>query len=215
VSGPGDGGPDASAVPPRVAPRAVPRVAAIVLAGGRSRRFGSDKLAAVIDGATLLERAVAAAASVADEVVVVLPPEGGSAPAPARIVRDPAPDGGPLVGLLAGLRAVDAPVAIVVAGDMPWLAPPVLAALVAALDGDAAVLEERAEASGIARLPFAIGVDAGRAAAAALLERDERRLGRLLDRLVASVVAEATWRPLDPGGRTTRDVDEPGDLAPD
>ena len=36
------------------------RVAAVVLAGGESRRFGTDKLAAVVDGLPLLDRAVAA-----------------------------------------------------------------------------------------------------------------------------------------------------------
>jgi molybdopterin-guanine dinucleotide biosynthesis protein A len=47
------------------------RVSAIVLAGGRSTRFGADKLAARLGGETLLERAVGVVAGIADEVIVV------------------------------------------------------------------------------------------------------------------------------------------------
>jgi molybdopterin-guanine dinucleotide biosynthesis protein A len=46
------------------APR--PVVSGLVLAGGRSSRFGSDKLNAAIDGRTLLERAVDAVLYVAE-----------------------------------------------------------------------------------------------------------------------------------------------------
>jgi molybdopterin-guanine dinucleotide biosynthesis protein A len=40
----------------------------IVLAGGRSTRFGSDKLAASLDGVPLVRRAVDALAAVTDGV---------------------------------------------------------------------------------------------------------------------------------------------------
>ncbi|HLY56627.1 MAG TPA: NTP transferase domain-containing protein, partial [Stellaceae bacterium] len=66
-------------IPSRGLPReaagrpAVPRVAAIVLAAGRSSRMGSNKLLIEIDGRALVERAVdAALASRASSVIVVL-----------------------------------------------------------------------------------------------------------------------------------------------
>ena len=49
-------------------------VTAIVLAGGRSSRFGSDKLAARYGDSTLLARAVSGVAPVSTEVIVVVAP---------------------------------------------------------------------------------------------------------------------------------------------
>src|SRR5258705_4780275 len=100
-------------------------VRGIVLAGGRSRRFGPDKLAARLGRGTLLDRSVAALAAVVTDLVVVVAPGDDRVPAPTagplRVVADPEAHGGPLVGLLAGLEAVDQPLVVVVGGDMPAL----------------------------------------------------------------------------------------------
>jgi len=70
-----------------------------VLAGGQSRRFGSDKALALLAGETLLARAVAQLAGWCDAVVVA-----GRAAAPAPCVADwPAPGMGPLGGLAGAL----------------------------------------------------------------------------------------------------------------
>jgi len=89
-----------------------PDVVAIVLAGGASSRFGSDKLAASLDGRPLLHHALEAGGAVAGSIVIVIAPE---APVPSvpeglgsRVViaRDLAAHGGPLAGLAAGLAAL-------------------------------------------------------------------------------------------------------------
>jgi molybdenum cofactor guanylyltransferase len=72
----------------------------VVLAGGQSRRFGSDKALAEIDGRSLLSRAVDALSGWCEHVVVV-----GRETAPAATLPDwPAPGLGPLGGLAAALR---------------------------------------------------------------------------------------------------------------
>jgi len=72
-----------------------------VLAGGRSRRFGSDKALAELDGRTLIAQAVDALAGWCEHVVVV-----GRAEAPAPTRPDwPRPGMGPLGGIAAALRA--------------------------------------------------------------------------------------------------------------
>lgn len=73
----------------------------VVLAGGASRRFGSDKLAADLGGRTLLD---ATLASVPDDLpVVVVGPRRPVRRGVDFVVEDP-PGGGPAAGLVTGLR---------------------------------------------------------------------------------------------------------------
>jgi molybdopterin-guanine dinucleotide biosynthesis protein A len=116
-------------------------IAAIVLAGGGSRRMGSDKSLLDWHGGTLLGRVAGILQRVADPVVVVTAP--GRAPEPAagiEVAFDRAPGHGPLEGIAAGLRAVGdrRPAAFVAAVDMPFLHPAFVEGL-AALLGDADV----------------------------------------------------------------------------
>lgn len=110
-------------------------VGAIVLAGGRSTRFGSDKLAVEVDGSPLLRHAVDAALEVAAHVVVVGPaPEG--LPAGVVVTREDPPYGGPYAAVVAGLDALDERAALVLllAGDLVDPAP-LLPRLLAAVEG--------------------------------------------------------------------------------
>jgi len=191
----------------------LPAASAIVLAGGRSVRFGRDKLVEPIDGRPLLYLAAEAVAAVATDVIVVAPPDGAPLlPDGARLAHDEAPFEGPLAGCMTGLLAAREPLVIVVGGDMPSLEPAVLALLIRALvasSAEAALLEHRGRRQ---QLPFAMRTGTGTDAARRLLAQGERRLGALMDRLSVRVLAEDEWRPLDPDARTLRDVDEPGDL---
>jgi molybdopterin-guanine dinucleotide biosynthesis protein A len=191
------------------------RIGAIVLAGGRSSRFGRDKLAEPIDGRPLLHHAIAAVRSLSEEVVVVVAP-GQDPPLPAgvRLVHDPAAFEGPLAGLAAGLGAIDPAIdrVVVVAGDMPSLQPAVLSRLVDSLGRsvDIALLEVGGEP---VPLPMAVLRAPALASARALLAGGERRLRALPGALHATVLAETTWRLDDPQGATLRDIDRPSDLA--
>jgi molybdopterin-guanine dinucleotide biosynthesis protein A len=201
-------------------------VSAIVLAGGRSSRFGRDKLAEPIDGRTLLGHAIEAVRPFATEIIVVVAPGSTTiptVPAAVIVVHDTVAFEGPLAGLLSGLGAAREPVALVVGGDMPSLIGAVLEAMLAelgapgpsdgpdALDGTQAVILEH---DGRPRpLPMAVRREPALAAADRLIGAGERRLRALAAALTAHVIAESTWRPMDPGGLTMRDVDTPADLA--
>jgi molybdopterin-guanine dinucleotide biosynthesis protein A len=196
-------------------------VSGIVLAGGASSRFGSDKLNATLDGQTLLERAVAAVAAVSSEVLVVVAPGDDRPlpgadlfPVPVRRAEDPETHGGPLVGLLAGLEAAREPIAVVVGGDMPALSGDVLRTLATSLGSadrghDAVVLVR----SGVFRpLPAAVRNGAATQAARRILGDGERSLVALMRELRTRHLPEAAWRGLDPAGATLLDVDTPEDL---
>ena len=199
---------------------ALPAASAIVLAGGRSSRFGRDKLAEPLDGRPLVEHALLAVSAVAGDVIVMVPPVGEalrwSRPGPGakvRVIRDPEPFGGPLVALLAGLERAKEPYALVVGGDMPRLARAVLETLLRGLDAapdiDAVVLTLRGRRQ---PLPAAFRVGATTPVARRLLADGERSLAAVLAALRTRALPEAGWRSLDPGAATLLDVDRPEDL---
>lgn len=204
--------------------------AAIILAGGRSSRFGADKLAARLDGIPVLEHALRAVAQVADPVVVVVSPDAPSPSVPSDLrvevvpARDLVAHQGPLAGLVGGLAALGswaasdgegaAPdVVLLVAGDMPTLVPAVLALLVRILDEDPALGAVTLETEPPTLLPSAIRATIAGPVAEGLLADDRRSLRGLLESVPSSTVASAVWRAIDPEGRTLRDIDTPGDLS--
>lgn len=193
--------------------RAVKRVSAVVLAGGRSSRFGRDKLAEPLDGATVLWWTIEALRGISDDIVVVVAPDGlATEPPDVRIVRDGEAHGGPLIGALTGLAATEHGTVLLTGGDMPWLDARVLRLMVAsfapAMDGVALGFDGRRE-----QLPLALRRDAALLASTRLVGAGERRLGALLEALTLIVVPEVEWRRLDPAAATIRDIDTRGDLA--
>ena len=98
----------------------------IILAGGLSRRLGSDKAALPIDGQTLLARTVRILASVVDEVLVIGRSQAPDLDPRVRLAPDDVPGLGPLGGMLTGLRRVRSPYTLIVACDLPFLRASIL-----------------------------------------------------------------------------------------
>lgn len=113
---------------------------AIVLAGGRSARFGSDKAEALLRGRSMLDWVLAAVSGVCDEVIIV-----GGPPRERPGVRYLAEEGdlrGPLGGMVAGMRVARFDACFATACDAPLLAPAVVRAVLTTLavaDADAAL----------------------------------------------------------------------------
>jgi molybdopterin-guanine dinucleotide biosynthesis protein A len=106
---------------------------AVVLAGGAARRFGGvNKCTLLVDGRAVLAR-VTDAVGAAQRVVLVGSPVPG---ARADIVtREEPAGGGPVAALAAGLRFVQAPLVVVLAGDLPALTADAVTQLVASVAG--------------------------------------------------------------------------------
>jgi molybdopterin-guanine dinucleotide biosynthesis protein A len=120
-----------------------PEAAAIVLAGGGSRRMGRPKALLDWHGVPLVHHVSGILAQVCDPVVVVAAP-GDELPLPAGVERaeDAVAGRGPLEGVVAGIAAVGgrAGAVFLAATDLPLMHPRVVRRLVAALPGyDAAV----------------------------------------------------------------------------
>lgn len=182
----------------------------IVLAGGTSRRFGSDKLAAPVGGRTLLDRVLEAAVG-ARNVCVVGPRRPTVRPVPW--VREEPPGSGPAAAVVAGLRAATegppAPYVALLAGDMPYVTSETLGRLAAALreapacDG-ALLVDEDGRAQHLCSLWRREPLES---AAARLEDWDGVALRALLEPLPV--------REVTPRGRESHDVDRPEDLPSD
>jgi molybdopterin-guanine dinucleotide biosynthesis protein A len=192
-----------------------PSISGIVLAGGRSTRFGAAKLDADLAGRSVLDRTIEAIGAACTEVVVVgRPPPGISGPTEAtRYLEDRVPFEGPLVGLHAGLAHAAHDLVVVVAGDMPFVRGEVLRALLERIArpsvGDAAVLVDHGEAR---PLPMALRRLPALDAAEQAIDGGERSLRQLLARLRVETIAEPSWRRLDASADSLIDIDSPEDL---
>jgi molybdopterin-guanine dinucleotide biosynthesis protein A len=196
---------------------------AIVLAGGRASRFGGGKLAAQLDGMTLLDRAIAAVAAVAEDILVAGPVRSDWRRLPGVSIRnvvDAEAFAGPLAALAGALGAAQGTRAIVVGGDMPRLVPAVLAAMLEVLELDpgldAVTLAPNGPGEGDPPrpqvLPLAVRVESVARAAGKAVIGGDRSLVRLLDRLRWIEIPAAEWLVLDPNGQTVLDIDVPADL---
>jgi molybdopterin-guanine dinucleotide biosynthesis protein A len=193
-------------------------VSGIVLAGGRSVRFGSDKLGATLVDRPLLHLAIEAVASVCDEVVVVvgadrLPNVPRGLAVPLRVVRDEEPDAGPLAALIVGLGEAHGSFVVVAAGDMPTLVPGLLRELVRRACGDGFEAAALRDGEHVRPIPSAFRREPALAQALALRAGGGSSLRALLaGGLRVDEMTEADWRRLDPEGSSLLDVDRPEDL---
>ena len=115
-------------------------ISGVVLAGGLSTRFGSDKAAAEVGGVSLLERAVRLLESVLDDVWVSVRPDQASDALRSRYrcLPDRHPGQGPAAGLEAAHAAAPGRAWLALACDQPGLSAADLERLVAERDPNAA-----------------------------------------------------------------------------
>jgi molybdopterin-guanine dinucleotide biosynthesis protein A len=192
-------------------------VTGIVLAGGRSTRFGSDKLVAQYRGMPLVHHAILRLAEVCEEIIVVAAPNAPDPELPsgveAILVRDAVEGQGPLAGLLAGLEATGTDLAVVAGGDMPELSTAVLVEMLRVAresEVDAVALQD---GDRLRPLPIVVRTARARDVTHALFGEGQRRLRSLLQDLNTAVIDEPTWTGRDPERDTLHDVDEPGDMG--
>jgi len=187
----------------------------IVLAGGSSSRFGSDKASALLNGRPLLAHVVAAVAAVCDEVVVVCrraQPLPALAPAvPLRLAFDEVEGLGPLAGLVAGLEAAGDEHCFVASCDVPLLRAGVVALLLARLPGHAAVvpLVGGREQLLVAAYDPAVALQPLRAS----LQAGVRRVREAVRTVHPLLVGEADLLLVDPDLASFANVNDPAGLA--
>jgi len=116
----------------------------IVLAGGKSKRLGRNKVVETIGQLTLLERVISRLISFQTEIIIVKA-EDSTLPRLTQfrqlnVVRDIYSGKGSLGGVYTGLAVSRSHYNLVVAGDMPFLSLPLLKFMVSVSEGYDAVV---------------------------------------------------------------------------
>lgn len=188
------------------------RLGAVVLVGGRSSRLGTDKALMEVEGSPSARRVMEAVRPLVDSMCLV----GGEAERFASWgvswCPDAASGGGPLAGIVTGLRALDADACFALACDTPLLRTVVLVCLLDALDEspDVDAVVPRL-ALGLEPL-VAVYTRTALPVLEEALARGERALHRVLGRLRVREVDESTLRRLDWGLASFVNVNTPSDL---
>lgn len=179
--------------------------AAILLAGGKSRRMGRDKAQLPLGGPPMAAVVYARLAEVFPRILVV----GREQALPgAESMPDRHPGRGPLEGLATGLEALEAPQVLLVACDMPFLSVPLLRYLAAQpLEGDALLpVSERGPEPLLAVYSRRM-----RPRLRAFLESGEGRVMAFLAQLRVQEVPFAVVQRHDPSGASFRNLNRPED----
>ncbi|HLV99533.1 MAG TPA: molybdenum cofactor guanylyltransferase [Ktedonobacterales bacterium] len=182
------------------------RVSGAVLAGGQSRRMGSDKAALLIEGEPLLRRTVRVLSSITEDVSVIGPPDRATLVSDVPILPDRWPQQGPLGGIATALWGLAGEVVLVVGCDMPFLNLALLRYLIALAPGYDAVV---VGADGEMHPLHAVYQHRCLPALEAQLRAGDLRVQRFLSRLVVHVVEGAELDRLDPGHLSTFNANTP------
>jgi molybdenum cofactor guanylyltransferase len=115
---------------------------AIILCGGKERRFGSNKAKAIVGGMALIDRVIDRLLPVTDQIMVVTAPGKTDVLAEHKVelLTDEYPGRGPLGGIYTGLVAARHSYSIVVGCDMPFINTSLLRYMVESADGYDAVI---------------------------------------------------------------------------
>ncbi|MGP0584637.1 molybdenum cofactor guanylyltransferase [Paenibacillus timonensis] len=128
---------------------------AIILAGGRSSRMGSDKALLELGGLTVLERLIRELEPVASRIVIAAGNETAYGRFGKEVVTDDFPGAGPLAGLHAGLESSASLWNLAVACDTPFANSGLFRALLERAEAAEALTSGRASSSEDASASFA------------------------------------------------------------
>lgn len=176
--------------------------------------MGTDKAFLPVAGVPMIEWIAAALRVACADVIVVTKHEAGTADAYARlgvrVIDDGVREQAPLIGLRAGLAAVETPWAFVASCDLPFLSPHavrLLADLAPGYDAAAPYIDGRWHPL------HAVYAVAALAAVERVIAGGERRMTAALAALRVRAVTAAELQAADPALETLRNVNTPEEYA--
>lgn len=190
----------------------------LILAGGRSRRMGRDKMWLDLDGIPLIEIVARRLLPIAEEIIFSsddsphLDALVARLPVPAVVAPDLYRGAGPLAGLQAGLRAARHAMVFAVATDMPFVDHSLVTAMVGHC-GDEDAIVPRVHIAGLDESqPEPLHAAYRKSclpAIEAALSKGRRRMVSFLDDVRVCYVEDAMLRQLDPELHSLQNINTP------
>jgi len=189
------------------------KITAIILCGGQSRRFGSDKALTTWRGHTLLDRAIEVCGARADQVLLACGSETRYASTGLTLALDDSTFDGPLAGIAAGLAKSDHPIVVLVAVDLAGLTPWAIDSLIESYrqHPDSILVMPRTE-RGVEPLLW-LGRRDPLQAAVHQLAKSGDPAPRRLPELVLTTFIDVSISTHDPLRRALTNINTPQDLA--
>ena len=123
----------------------IPDLSAVILAGGNSRRMGTDKALLVLQGRSLIGTIVDRVRMITDEIWISANDQFKYEFLGLPVIQDVYQGQGPLAGLHSGMRHTGRPLVLLLACDLPRVGEPLLRNLVANLGDSDAVIPRTAD----------------------------------------------------------------------
>ncbi|MBT1070496.1 formate dehydrogenase accessory sulfurtransferase FdhD [Pelotalea chapellei] len=182
-------------------------ITGVILAGGASRRMGSNKALLKIDDCTLIEKVYHVMNKLFKEVLLVTNTPEEFAFLPCRTVADSYPGAGSIAGLHAGLAASPTDRIFVVACDMPLLNPELIRLLCTVPHESAAVVPLNRE--GLREPLHALYDRSILALLQQMIEQDDKCILDLLDKVGATQVPWESYQCIAGAEESFRNVNTP------
>ncbi|MCJ7792227.1 MAG: molybdenum cofactor guanylyltransferase [Dehalococcoidia bacterium] len=184
----------------------------IILAGGKSLRFGQNKALQVIEGKSLIQWVVDRLAILSTEIIIATA-HGEAIPCSSAVriktVADIHPGKGPLGGIYSGLTASSSSRAIVVSCDTPFLSVSLLEYMTQTLGGSDIALPRIGE---MVEPLCAVYSKNCLAPIQELLEQDERQVRKLFNMVKVKYVEEDEINSFDPEHLSFFNINSQDDL---
>ena len=170
---------------------------AIILAGGKSSRFGKDKTLLEINGELIVESIVKKCKPLFSEIIVVSNHSGKFAINGAKEISDIFTSQGPLGGIHAGLKEAKNPVCFVTACDMPYFSLPLASYLLEQSEKSDVVVPR--ESGGHLQPLFAVYHKRVQQQIEEMLLENKRSILNLYDRVNVNYIEEHCWKEITNG----------------
>lgn len=186
----------------------IPHTTGVILAGGESRRMGSDKSLLALSGERFIERSYQLMASLFSEVLIVTNSPDLYADIPCRKVPDVYRGKGALAGIHAGLHHASQSQIFVVACDMPYLQPELIRHI--CQENSAAEVYIPRSSHSLEPL-HACYRKSCLPAMEEVLDNDGRRIIEFFPAVNVVEIPEQNWKRFDPQGLSFHNINTPQD----